>query len=698
MPAKESNVDVLIVGAGPAGHMAATWFARTGVNARIIDKRSAVQFVGQADGLQSRTLEVFQSFGFGDRAEKESNHMLEMAFWDPGPDGGIKRSTRMPDTAVGISRFQQTVIHQGRVEAWFQEHIKKYSNDSLQLERPVQGTDLKIDESIPASDIKSYPVAVTVQHLEEKQGLVEQYGGKVANGLFRAFDGDGNKELQGETEIIHAKYVIGCDGAHSWVRKSLGFAMEGESTDYVWGVLDAIPVTDFPDIRSRCAIHSANDGSIMIIPREHGMVRLYIQLKEAPRDPAGQTEAELKAGNTSSGRIDRSKITPELILESARKIFAPYSLDMVDVQWYTAYQIGQRVSTGFQKNNRVFIAGDACHTHSPKAGQGMNVSMMDTYNLAWKIALVVKGLSSPEILSTYEQERKRVAKNLIAYDYKLSRLFSGKPSEDGTGISLEEFQNYFEKGLGFASGTIVDYDQSLIVDKPAAETDESEIEAPIFTSPLATKCPIGRRLDTAQVIIQSDSKPIQLVDYMPSDGRWRIAYFAGEIADPSTATAKFLKTFGAYLDSPKSFIKKYTPATARIDSVVDVLLIHASPRYSVEWNDFPSAFKPRDHKKRMDYFKIFTDDASFHRGHGHAYAKYGIDPKKGAILVIRPDGHVASVQPLTEEGINSIETFFAGFSKEQSPSWESNGGYLDTNKKEQHWYGVGEVGEPVLAV
>ena len=113
----------------------------------------------------------------------------------------------------------------------------------------------------------------------------------------------------------------------------------------------------------------------MIIPREDGLVRFYIQISHSIQN------------------VDRNTITWEAILGAAQKTFAPYTLDIHpnDVSWWTAYVIGQRTADEFAKFDRVFIAGDACHTHSPKAGQGMNVSMMDTYNLTWKICSVVKG-------------------------------------------------------------------------------------------------------------------------------------------------------------------------------------------------------------------------------------------------------------------------------------------------------------------
>lgn len=88
------------------------------------------------------------------------------------------------------------------------------------------------------------------------------------------------------------------------------------------------------------------------------------------------------------------------------------------------------MGTQFSVQNRVFLAGDAVHTHSPKAGQGMNISMQDCYNLGWKLGLVVKGIAQPSILDTYQSERRRVAQDLIAFDQRFAKLFSGRPAKD----------------------------------------------------------------------------------------------------------------------------------------------------------------------------------------------------------------------------------------------------------------------------
>lgn len=416
-------------------------------------------FNGQADGLQCRTLEIFDSFDFADRVWRESNHMIEICLWNPDEQGRIRRCDRIPDTIPGISRFQQVVLHQGRIERFFLDSIKEHSD--IVVERGVLPTAFEFDHA-KADDFNDYPINVTVRTLSDEESTPQQQqqhhksaDGKetaVSDGLFRSnLAADDTDDLiraaeassrVNQVESIKAKFLVGCDGAHSWVRRQLGFQLEGDSTDYIWGVLDIVPITNFPDIRQRCAIHSANAGSVMVIPRENKLVRLYIQLQATEHTQAG-------------GKADRSWITPEIILQSAQRILHPYKLDYSYCDWWTAYQIGQRVGDRFSLKERVFLAGDAVHTHSPKAGQGMNVSMQDTYNLGWKLAHVVKGYSEASILKTYQSERRKIAQDLIAFDHRFSRLFSGRPAKDimdEEGVSMEEFKMAFEKGNEFASG------------------------------------------------------------------------------------------------------------------------------------------------------------------------------------------------------------------------------------------------------
>ena len=263
-------------------------------------------------------------------------------------------------------------------------------------------------------------------------------------------------------------------------------------------------------------IHSASPGSILVIPRENKLVRLYIQLQDLDVDQP----------------FDRSTVTPEVILIAARKILNPYKSSFVHCDWWTVYRIGQRVSNSFSKGNRIFLAGDTVHTHSPKAGHGQNISMQDTYNLGWKVGLVLQKKLLPSVLGTYALERQQIARELIDFDHELSRGFSQKPKCEASekaeqdGVSMEEFQGLLTKNvkaclrclnsaqinqlthLQFMSGTVVDYPSSLLI-KP--------MHHGMSKQHLATHIPLGMRFPSYQVLSQAVARPWLLQACLPSD-------------------------------------------------------------------------------------------------------------------------------------------------------------------------------------
>ena len=224
------------------------------------------------------------------------------------------------------------------------------------------------------------------------------------------------------TETVRAKYVVGCDGARSGVRRAIGRELAGDFANQAWGVMDVLAVTDFPDIRLKCVIQSA-EGSALIIPREGGhLFRIYIELDKLGKD----------------ARLASLNVTSETIVAAAQRILHPHTLEVKEIAWWSVYEIGQRlcdkfddVKGGEDRMPRVFIAGDACHTHSAKAGQGMNMSMQDTFNLGWKLAAVLRGQAAPHLLKTYSQERQPIAKELIDFDHAFSRMISAPPKDPG---------------------------------------------------------------------------------------------------------------------------------------------------------------------------------------------------------------------------------------------------------------------------
>ncbi|GAA5918924.1 hypothetical protein JCM1841_006686 [Sporobolomyces salmonicolor] len=639
-----TEVDVLIVGAGPAGLMLATWLSKLKVQTKIIDKRNTKIFTGQADGVQCRTVEVFQSFGFAERLVLEGAHINEVVFYNPGEDGGIVRTKRTPDNEPGTSRFPHAVLTQARIEQFMLDAINEF--DNLTVERSITPTSLSVDSSLISSFAPtSYPVTVTLRHLSEDESTPAQTGA-VPNGLFRSnilsdeeaeaiAAGKVDSEKAGEAETVRAKFVVGCDGARSWVRKQLGLTLEGDSANSVWGVLDAVVVTDFPDIRLKCTIHSKDAGSILVVPRERDLVRFYIQMGTA------------KPGE----RFDRAAVTPESIIATAQRIFAPYVIDFKHVDWYTLYEVGQRLCPKMTLDERVFLAGDASHCHSPKAGQGMNVSMMDTYNLGWKLAHVLQGKASPEILKTYQSERHQTAKELIDLDYQLSRMFAAKPQRDETdteGVSLAAFKEFFIKAGRWASGTAVHYKPSLLI---APEREGGS---------LAPGLPHGMRFESHPVVCIADARPWHLADRFMSDGRYRLVIFAGDVREASQREK--LENVAAYLDSPAGALRTYTPSSSDLDSVIEVLTIISNPRTSIEPNAFPDVlWPPKKPYGSRAYDKLYADDSSpvTPEVQGRIYEKLGVDKQKGCVVVVRPDQTVALVAGL--EDPEQIGDFFSRF-------------------------------------
>ena len=278
--------------------------------------------------------------------------------------------------------------------------------------------------------------------------------------------------------------------------------MIGDSTDAVYGVMDVYPRTDFPDIRKKCTLQS-DAGTILIIPREGGsLVRFYIELGH------GTVAKDVKR---------------EDLHEAARRIFHPYKLEVAETFWWSAYSIGQRLADHFSKDNRVFLTGDSCHTHSPKAGQGMNTSLQDGHNIGWKLGAILKGQAGPDLLKTYVVERQKVAADLIDFDRSFAKLFSMQNH-----VTPQHFAEQFIKSGRFTAGLTKTYDDSALTSRRAS------------TQSLASNLIIGARFPSTQVVRFCDARAMQLAKALSADGRWRIVIFIGDIREsvPANRLAK----------------------------------------------------------------------------------------------------------------------------------------------------------------
>ncbi|MDR4533268.1 FAD-binding monooxygenase [Glutamicibacter sp. PS] len=598
------TMDVLIVGSGPAGMITAAQLAQfPSVNTRIIERRPGRLAIGQADGIQARSVETFQAFGFAERITAEAYRITEMIFWKPDPQDPSKivRTARAMDDEHGISEFPHLIVNQARVLDYFAE----FAQHSPARITPDYGWEFKTLSVVEGDE---YPVKAT---------LVRTDGPDT-----------------GTERTVAAKYVVGSDGARSGVRQSIGCTLSGDQANHAWGVMDTLAVTDFPDIRTKCAIQS-EAGSILLIPREGGnLFRLYVDLGEVPEG--------------DHGKVRQTSL--EEIIDHAQKILHPYTLDVRDVPWHSVYEVGHRLTDRFddvlteeagQRHPRVFITGDACHTHSAKAGQGMNVSMQDGFNLAWKLGYVLSGRAQPELLGTYSAERQVIAQNLIDFDKQWSSLMAAKPEDFEDPSYLEDF---YVRTAEFPAGFMTEYQPSIL-------TGDRNYQE------LAGGYPVGKRFKSAPVTRLGDNNPVELGHHHRADGRYRIYVFADAPAPGHDSKVEALAQWLA--ESEQSPVKRFTPRDSDIDSVFDIKVIYQQPYTEFNFTDAPKIFRPSTGKFGLtDYEKVYA------ALEGNDIFEARQISRDGAVVIVRPDQYVAHILPL--EATEQLATVFDGLLVEQT--------------------------------
>jgi phenol 2-monooxygenase len=602
------EVDVLIVGCGPAGLTLAAQLAQfKDIKTCIVEQKPGRLLVGQADGIACRTMEMFHAYGFSERVLKEACWVNETTFWKPDertPET-IVRSGRVQDVEDGLSEFPHVILNQARIHDGFLDVMRK-SPARLEPYYSRRLLDLHVD---PAAGPTEHAVTVRLERVDA--------------------------DNEGKVETIKARYVVGCDGARSTVRKSIGRELHGDSANHAWGVMDVLAVTDFPDIRFKALIQSAKDGSLLIIPREGGyMVRLYVEL------------AKLDAGE----RVANRNITAEDVIAKAQRILKPHTLDVKEIAWWSVYEIGQRLTDKFDdvpeaeiasRLPRIFIAGDACHTHSPKAGQGMNVSMQDAFNLGWKLAAVLRKQCAPSLLHSYSAERQAVAKELIDFDREWAGILASAAKTGGADAA--KTQDYFVRHGRYTAGTATHYRPSLLT----GATSHQHLAEGLVT---------GTRFHSAPVIRLGDAKPVHLGHAGQADGRFRIyAFSPTENPAASDSAIRVLCNFLA--ESRTSPIRRYTPRSGDIDGVIDLRAVFQQDHRDLAIEAMPPMLLPSKGRYGLyDYEKMFCPDL---KSGQDVFTMRGIDRRAGCMVVVRPDQYVGCVLPIDD--FAGLASFFDAF-------------------------------------
>lgn len=589
--------EVLVVGAGPSGLMLTTLLTRFGLTSASvlnIDSRPHQTLTGNADGVNGRTLEILGQLGLESTILRDGNHFAENTLWvrDPNNSEVLFKAMQNP-FFLSPARYEQLVtLHQGRIEKIFRDDVKKHGGSEVQYSSKLVA--MTIDEDGDAD----FPVLATI-------------------------------EINGMQSVVRTKYLVGADGASSAVRDFMGVDTEGDQRDELWGVMDLVVDSNFPDLRRMSNISastpeagiwgSASGG--FIIPRERlsngeFLTRLYLDMSVKGSDPTEQKQ-------TTKER--KSQITQELILKQAARLFHPFRFEIKEgsqVEWWSAFQISQRLAKTFTLNDssskaRVFIVGDACHSHSPRQGQGMNVSMQDSHNLAWKLAYTVLGLDSSEgnLLKSYEEERLPNARDLIAFDGRMNQ-------EERTPMEKIADMRHFSIGAGiqYQVGTCVsrkEFDHRLAVENKVWTSDD-HLNGVIIP---------GRRLLNSKIKRFSDSNWRDIHDELGGDGRFTILMFGDQ--DFGRGDAISTKAAAEVCNVIKSTNSKFAARLLR-----SIILFPRSP-LAFEWKDLPNCVKE---EAEMSLFCATQE----------TYDLYGIDEKRGVLVVVRPDGVVGMVSDLDD--------------------------------------------------
>ncbi|KAI2619143.1 FAD binding domain-containing protein [Hypoxylon sp. NC1633] len=600
--------EVCVVGAGPAGLMLAVLLTRFGITVEVIDERADQTQAGRADGLQPKTIETLRQLKLADSLLQKGAKVFDICFWEATANRRLRRLGReihYPALVVDLLDDYILLVHQGVVEGVFIEDLRK------------RGIEVKRSHQFQ-----------TFKQKEDEPGLLEI---ECTN-------------TTGEKETTLSKYIVGCDGARSKVRHCIPDTYSvGTSHESVWAVLDGELISDFPDLWSKTVVYSEVHGSILIVPRERGTTRFYVEIKP----------------DTETGNL--RELGQEFVMQRAKQILAPYSVEWRTVEWFGNYQIGQRIANKFADPHlQAFIAGDASHTHSPKAAQGMNTSMHDSWNLAWKLNLATRGLAKPVLLESYEMERRKIAHDLINFDYEHANKLAGGDAK--------ELAENFRTNVRFISGVGVEYDQNVL--NQSAKRTGGELRPGCLVPP-------------AKVTRYIDANPIDVQLDIPMLGQFRVYFFVPDIHN----SMPFLQTFCTGLTRQDSLFRKLSQAAAvsyaekprtptsedvyiraeRYTSVSELTtfgLITTMDKARVEIQDLPPLFA-------RSAWTFYLDNVPYLDTRRQTCTSKWVgtlQKDEVAVVVLRPDGYVGSISRWDSLGVNAgldaaewLNSYYDGF-------------------------------------
>jgi phenol 2-monooxygenase len=619
----EIDVDVLIVGAGPVGLNLAYQLRRFSsplishasgsqpISVHIIEAhpKPVQESFGRAVTFWPRSMEILSQMGLADQITQQCVAVRSSAAYNTKGEEVFGRGWSFVE-GIEDTRFKfASVLRQKFVEDIFRAEL---ANLGAKVSEMCKFVDLTIDESV-------------------------EVGGR---GRVKAKVLDSSAGAGREREyIVKCRYLIGCDGSRTLVRGAAGIDSDGDRTEDKWVRIDGVlKSTTMPKPRSYGAIESPLYGNVLWIPLDHGATRIGFALNEERR----KLYAELDQ---------------EVFIQEAKQSVKPFDIEYERVDWASVYSVGQRVARNFWAKESVFLAGDAAHSHSSGAGQGMNAGMHDAVNLGWKLALVLTGVLKREVLETYDLERQPNAKKLIKYDEDISVLVSGRLPKDWRGDRTEDpnvvLGKILQEAKGFNTGLTIGFEPNIAVSRDDSGEDVNLVaKRSIVPAPAIA----GYRAPDVQVLTPALWEHVWLQTLMTNFARFYILVFMGRSKGAKEAFAKMKQDVqgNAHLKPER------VPGTAAPSNGIHVN--GSSDSHARKWPvDFLTLLPE---KVGNAWFELGTDPLGkvyYDVDGGAAYQRYGVDVDSGAVFVVRPDGWIGARIALDSSSpVEDIDAYLGG--------------------------------------
>ena len=571
MKAREpfNKVDVLICGGGPVGLLIGYCLERYGVSTHILEQREREEQAryGRAAMIAPRTLEILDQLDLADA-------LGQIGFVVRG-QASYKNGQRVENITAASSNIKDTffdyllLCRQRYTEDIIQDGYRKYSQKGVQYGARL--IDFSLDHE------QDFAVNATI-------------------------------EIRTSSHLkIKSRYIIGADGGRSTIREIGGIPFEGESSGRCWVRIDGVVETDMPEARRGiCGLESPSHGSILWACLDHGATRIGFALPEAVWDRHGP------------------KMTEDDVISEAQKALEPFTLQFNTVDWWTIYSVGQRLAQHYRTNERIFLAGDAAHTHSSGGAQGMNTGLHDAVNLSWKLAGRINGWLADPVVDSYESERRPIAEKIIDQDKIIAVLTGGKIpdqfKDDADADPHQLLTATYKENAALNTGLGIEYPCDGLTVIPS----NAGVKLKVFT---------GQR--APDVLLQRPGLrvPVRLYSIVKSDGKFSAIVFCGK---PSETRVR-LKEREVNLD-------RSSLSTSWSENICSELAIIQGD------NEAGSA---------TELLGISSFDQTLYDVDGSAHDRYGVSSDTGAIIILRPDGTVGSICDV--EDVKAMSMYFNRF-------------------------------------